>query len=70
MKKITSKTTNQKGKPGLSSVEVVGDEVMVCDAEGNINIYSKELEYVRQIAGAFVCRGKREGIHLSASEHF
>ena len=53
MKKITSKTTNQKGEPGHSCVAVVGDEVMVCDREGNINIYSKELEYVRQIAGPF-----------------
>ena len=26
---------------------------MVCDREGNINIYSKELEYVRQIVGTF-----------------
>ena len=53
MKRITSKTTNQKGKPGHRCVAVVGDEVMVCDREGNINIYSKELEYVRQIAGTF-----------------
>ena len=53
MKKITSKTTNQKGVPGHWCVAVVGDEVMVCDREGNINIYSKELEYVRQIAGSF-----------------
>ena len=53
MKKITSKTTNQKGKPGHWYVAVVGDEVMVCDREGNINVYSKELEYVRQIAGPF-----------------
>ena len=51
MKKITSKTTNQKGEPGHLCVAVVGDEVMVCDRQGNINIYSKELEYVRQIAG-------------------
>ena len=53
MKKITSKTTNQKGVPGHWCVAVVGDEVMACDREGNINIYSKELEYVRQIAGPF-----------------
>ena len=61
MKKITSKTTNKKGKPGHTSVEVVGDEVMVCDRQGNINIYSKELEYVRQIAGTF--------ISISSDEH-
>ena len=53
MKKVTSKTTNQKGVPGHWCVAVVGDEVMVCDRKGNINIYSKELEYVRQIAGSF-----------------
>ena len=53
MKKITSKTTNQKGRPGHKCLSVFGDEVMVCDREGNINIYSKELEYVRQIAGTF-----------------
>ena len=51
MKKITSKATNQKGEPGHLCVAVVGDEVIVGDREGNINIYSKELEYVRQIAG-------------------
>ena len=61
MKKITSKTTNQKGDPGHWCVAVVGDEVMVCDREGNINIYSKELEYVRQIAGTF--------ISISSDEH-
>ena len=53
MKKITSKTTNKKGEPGHWCVAVVGDEVMACDREGNINIYSKELEYVRQIVGSF-----------------
>ena len=52
MKKITSKTTNQKGEPGHCCVAVVGDEVMACDREG-INIYSKELELVRQIVGSF-----------------
>ena len=61
MKKITSKTTNQKGEPGHLCVAVVGDEVMVCDREGNINIYSKELEYVRQIAGPFTS--------ISSDEH-
>ena len=39
MKKITSKTTNQKGVPGHWCVAVVGDEVMVCDNnQENINI--------------------------------
>ena len=53
MKKVTSKTTNQKGETGHRCVAVVGDEVMVCDRKGYINMYSKELEYVRQIAGSF-----------------
>ena len=60
MKKITSKTTYQKGEPGHLCVAVVGDEVMVCDRKGNINIYSKELEYVRQIAGPFGCMSSDE----------
>ena len=61
MKKIDSKTTNQTGEPGHWCVAVVGDEVMVCDKKGNINIYSKELEYVRQIAGPFTS--------ISSDEH-
>ena len=54
MKKIIGKTTNQKGEPGHWCVAVVGDEVMVCDRNGNINVYSKELEYLRQITGNFI----------------
>ena len=61
MKKITSKRANQKGKPGHLCAAVVGDEVTVCDRKGNINIYSKELEYVRQIAGPFTS--------ISSDEH-
>ena len=30
-------------------VKVVGDEVMVCDYEGGIKVYTKELKYVRKI---------------------
>ena len=58
MKKIDSKTTNQTGRCGVA---VVGDEVMVCDGKENINIYSKELEYVREIAGPFTA--------ISSDEH-
>ena len=60
MRKITSKTTNQKGKPGHLCVAVVGDEVMVCDKQGNVNIYTKELEYVRQITGTFTTTSSDE----------
>ena len=61
MKKITSKTTNQKGEPGHWCVAVVGDEVIAVDRAGNINMYNKELEYVRQIAGPFTT--------ISSDEH-
>ena len=61
MKTITRKTTNQKGQPGHLCVAVVGDEVMLCGKNGNINVYSKELEYLRQIAGT--CIG------ISSDEH-
>ena len=67
MKNITSTTTTQKGALGYGCVAVVGDEVMVCDRKGNINIYSKELEYVRQIAGTFNSISSDEHNNLYAS---
>ena len=69
MKKINSTPTNQKGKPGHLCIAVVGDEVMVCDREGNINIYSKELEYVRQIAGTFISVSSDKHGNLYASDN-
>ena len=70
MKKIISKTTNQKGEPGHWSVAVVGDEVMVCDTRGNINVYSKELEYLRQIAGTFVGMSSDEHGNLYIYDYY
>ena len=64
MKKITSKRTRD---PGHWCVAVAGDEVMACDKKGNINIYSKELVFMRQISGTFCSLSSDEHGHLFAS---
>ena len=69
MKEIISKTIDQKGRPGHWSVAVVGDEVVVCDSAHNIIIYSKELEYVRQIAGSFGAISSDEHGNLYIGDH-
>ena len=51
MNLIEKKFFEHNGTPGHLCVAVVGDEVMVCERfnKGTIKVYSKELEYVREI---------------------
>ena len=44
------KVNKRDGRDDLQGVEVVGDEVVVCDCNGTcVKVYTKELEFVRQI---------------------
>ena len=64
MKKLTA----QKGESGHDCVAVVGDEVMVCErSKETIKVYSKELEYVREI----VSPDQKSGMFasISSDEH-
>ena len=78
MSVIINKSEESKFKAGHLCVAVVGDEVMVCEkyTKGIIKVYSKELEYVREImspdqkTGAFTSISSDEhgNVYVSPSD--
>ena len=68
---ILLKKVSVKPDSHLFGVAVVGDEVMMCDNKHNcIMVYTKELEYVRQIGSRGKGPGKFDNIRdISSDEH-
>ena len=67
--KEMKKIAEQKGKSRHNCIAAVGAEVMVCeyDNRGTIKVYSKELEYVREIVSPDQNTG--EFASISSDEH-